>query len=154
MLILVCFFSLELSNHSIALFITCITCIWKSETLQNFDALRTENYTYYYELHQSHFTQLSAREQNVTLQQLDWARDGPNNSIKHAAKQLNIDKFSEWTKITKDQKVWFKISLIHPTQGNCQAFDDRHIRIYKGLLPPFINIRCFRFMKQMYLDKF
>jgi hypothetical protein len=23
-----------------------------------------------------------------------------------------------------------------------------------NILPPFINIRCFRFVKQMYLDKF
>jgi hypothetical protein len=47
---------------------------------------------------------------------------------------INYEKSS--VMFSKNTKVWCKNSVL------------------SELLPPFINIRCFRFVKQMYLDKF
>jgi hypothetical protein len=46
------------------------------------------------------------------------------------------------------------LNIMQFTAANIIPFDMMRSTQYYEILPPFRNIRCFRFVKQMYLDTF
>jgi hypothetical protein len=46
------------------------------------------------------------------------------------------------------------LDTIRPESQKMPISHYKMLNVFSDILPPFINIRCFRFMKQMYLDKF